>query len=72
MDNPLRSLSAKTQILHDSAMVIKALSPQNQNSAETGRRALNHRVDGIHCDGSQSRFHLDGEFLRSVALFTVD
>jgi hypothetical protein len=53
-------------------MAIQALSPQNQNGAETDGIALKHPADGLHRDGSQSRLRLDGEFLRSVALFTVD
>jgi hypothetical protein len=34
--------------------------------------ALNYLGEGRICDGSQSRLRLDGEFLGSAALFTVD
>jgi hypothetical protein len=37
-----------SQIPHDTAMAIKALSTQRQNGAETGGIALNHPVDGFH------------------------
>jgi hypothetical protein len=60
------------QIPHDTAMAMKALSHQNQNGAEMDGIALSHPVDGLNCDGSQSRLRLDGEFLGSIALFTID
>jgi hypothetical protein len=48
------------------------ISNQNQNSAEKSGIVQNNSVDGLHHDGSQSRLLLDGEFLNSVALFTVE
>jgi hypothetical protein len=72
MSNPLRSLDATTQIHQDIAASIQALSPQHQKGAETGGIAPNHHVDELHSDGSQSRLRLDGAFLASVALLTVD
>jgi hypothetical protein len=72
MSNPLRSLDATTQVLHDIAVSIQALSPQRQNGSGTGGTAPNHPVDRLHCDGYQSSLRLDGEFLGSAALFTVD
>jgi hypothetical protein len=53
-------------------MAIQARSLQRQNGAETGGIALNHPVQELNCDDCQSRSHLRGEFLGSVALFTVD
>jgi hypothetical protein len=72
MDSHLRSLSATTRIPSDIAVSIQALSPQRQNRTETGGIVLNYPVDGRHRDGNQSRLCLDGEFLGSVALFTID
>jgi hypothetical protein len=78
ISHPLWSLSATTQVPHDIAAsiqpkrAIQALSTQRQNGTETGGRYPNHPIDELNCDGSQSRFRLDGEFLGSVALFTVD
>jgi hypothetical protein len=34
--------------------------------------ASSHPVDGLHSDGSQSGLRLDGQFIGSVALSTVD
>jgi hypothetical protein len=53
-------------------MAIKALSLQHQNGAQTGGRAPNHPIDRLHSDGSPNSFRLDGQFLASVALFTID
>jgi hypothetical protein len=36
-----------------------------------GGIALNHLFDGRHRDRSQSRLRLDGQFIGSVALFTI-
>jgi hypothetical protein len=72
MNNLFWSLDTTTQITHDIVMSLQTLSPQNQNGTETGERAPSCPVDGLHPDGSKSRSRLDGEFLGSVALFTVD
>jgi hypothetical protein len=50
----------------------EALSPRLKNGAEMGGSPPPDVIDGIHCNGSQSHLHLQGEFLRSVAPFVVD
>jgi hypothetical protein len=72
IDNYIRSLYSTTQISHDIAVSIQALSPQNQNGTETSGIALNHPIDGLHYNGNSSRLRLDGEFLENVGFFTVD
>jgi hypothetical protein len=72
MDNHIRSLYATTQIPHNIAVSIQALSPQNQHGTETGGIAFNHPIDGLYYNGNSSCLRLDGEFLGSVGFFTVD
>jgi hypothetical protein len=58
-----------SQITYD--IVMHDMFNQNQNSAEKSDIVQNNFVDGLHHDGNQSSLFLDGEFLDSVALFTV-
>jgi hypothetical protein len=51
---------------------MNALPAQDQNDAETRGIALCHPIEERHRESSQSRLRLDGEFLGSAALFTVD
>jgi hypothetical protein len=58
------------QITHD--IVMYDMFNQNQNNAEKSGIVQNNFVNGFHHDGSQNNLFLNGEFLDSVALFTVE